>query len=504
MHKRTLALIALALVVAAIATLLVFRKRAPGATPPADAAVEQSPASATPDGSQTEVTLDTRRQQLIGVRTVAARRTMLSPEIRAAGTIAVDETRQIEINTRVDGWIRELYADYTGRAIRQGEPLFTLYSPDLIATQTEYLLALRGQTHESHDAQSPTQSHEDRLIAAARDRLLRLDMAVEDIDQVRDSGRPSETIMFRAPASGVIVEKMAVRGMRITAGQALYRVADLSTVWVEADIYERDLAAVRTGTTASVSVQAYPDRSFAGRVSYIAPIVTPDTRTVRTRITMANPHGLLKPNMLATVTLRTRSSDALIVPPDAVVETGTRQVVFVADGRGRFVPRDVRVGRRTADDAEILSGLTEGEQVAESATFFIDSESQLRSALHGYEPPAAADHAGSQPTASAIDIAFRSEPDPPKPGEAAFIVSAKDSSGHPVVGADVRVVLFMAAMPSMNMPALRSEVTLFPVSDGLYRGTGEVMTAGRWEVTVRLAKEGRTIASRQFALMVQP
>ncbi|HEY1304274.1 MAG TPA: efflux RND transporter periplasmic adaptor subunit [Vicinamibacterales bacterium] len=501
MRRRTIALIVVVAVAAMLATVVAWRMRTPSPTSHDHAGGTPTSAGGFTDSVRADVTLDTRRQQLIGVRIVAARRTMLSPEVRAAGTVTFDETRQVEINTRVDGWIRELYADYTGRPIHQGEPLFTLYSPDVISTQNEYLLALKGQTHAGSDASS-VHGLEDRLVAAARDRLVRLDMSPGDIDQLRASGRTSETITFRAPANGVIVEKMAVRGMRVMAGQTLYKVADLSTLWVEADIYERDLAAVRTGAAATVSVQAYPERSFTGRVSYISPIVTPDTRTVRTRITLPNRDGLLKPNMVASIVLSGPAADALVVPPDAVVDTGTRRFVFVADGSGRYAPRDVRVGRRTAESTEILSGLTEGELVADSATFFLDSESQLRSALHGYEPPTFDERVGPA-AAPAIDVTFRYEPDPPKPGTVTFFVTAKDASGAPVAGVNVRVVLFMAAMPSMNMPALKTEAALLSVSDGVYRGSGEVMTPGRWDVTVTLAKEGRTIAMRQFALMVQ-
>jgi Cu(I)/Ag(I) efflux system membrane fusion protein len=173
--------------------------------------------------------------------------------------------------------------------------LFTLYSPDLIATQNEYLLALRGQSHVGHESTANVQEYSARLVTAAHERLLRLDMPEQDIEQLRESGRPFETITFRSPVAGVIVEKTAVRGMRVMAGQTLYRIADLSTVWVEAEIYERDLSAVRIGTRAMVTVQAYPDRAFAGRVTYISPIVTPETRTVRARITLRNSGGLLKP-----------------------------------------------------------------------------------------------------------------------------------------------------------------------------------------------------------------
>ena len=446
------------------------------------------------------MSLDTRRQQLIGVRTVRVERAALAPEIRAAGTVTYDETRQVEVNTRIDGWIRDLYADYTGRAVRRGEPLFTLYSPDLIAEQNDYLLALRGRSRLPSADAGGLSEYSDRLAAAARERLTRLEMTDAEIDEVARSGHAAETATFRSPANGVIVEKTALRGMRVMAGQMLYRLADLSTVWVEAEIYETDLPMMRTGMRASVSLQGYPDRTFAGRIAYIYPQVTQETRTVRVRIVLANPDGRLKPNMLATVTLQTPQSHALVVPADALVDTGTQQLVFLAEGDGRFAPREVRVGRRSPGRVEVLSGVQEGDEVAASATFFLDSESQLRGALQNYEQTPATQ---ADATVPALDVTFRTEPDPAHTGENTFVVGLKDSNGQPIADADVKVVLFMPPMPAMNMPAARSEATLVAAGGGLYRGTGEVMIPGRWTVTVNVARAGKLLGARQFAVVAK-
>jgi hypothetical protein len=325
-------------------------------------------------------------------------------------------------------------------------------------------------------------------------------MTDAEIDEVARTGRAAETETFRSPATGVIVEKAALRGMRVMAGQMLYRLTDLSTVWVEAEVYETDLATVRTGMGASISFPGFPDRPFAGRISYIYPLVTPETRTVRVRIVLANPGGLLKPNMLATVTLQAPQSHALVVPTDAVVDTGTEQLVFVSDGTGRFTPRDVRVGRRSAGQAELLSGVAEGDEVAASATFFLDSESQLRGALQKYEPLQITSSASEQ---SVLDVTLRTEPDPPHAGENTFVVGLKDSDGQAIADADVSVVLFMPPMPTMNMPAARSDATLVAVGNGLYRGTAQVMIPGRWTVTVNVARAGKPLGARQFAVMAK-
>lgn len=501
MSRRLLLISVAVLVVSAGIALVVFRGQGVALAITAPSGHDAHPTQTEAEGQtpRGEVTLATRRQQLIGVRTVRVQRSAMSPEIRAAGTVTYDETRQAEINTRVDGWIRELYADYTGRLIRRGEPLFTLYSPDLVATQNEYLLALRGQGQERLGEGSNLREYSDRLVDAARERLLRLDMSAAEIDELQKSGRAAETVTFTSPVTGVILEKAALRGMRAMAGQMLYRIADLSTIWVEAEIYETDLAKVRTGIRASVTVQAYPDRSFAGRVTYIYPVVTEQTRTVRVRIVLPNPEGILKPNMLATVVLQTPPSNALMLPADALVDTGTQQLVFLAEGNGRFTPKDVRIGRRTSGEVEVLAGLKEGDEVAASATFFLDSESQLRGALQNYQPSAPVVPSGGR-AAPALDITFRTEPDPPHAGEDSFLVAVKDAAGQPIADGDVTVLLFMPAMPSMNMPAQRSETKLLSAGGGLYRGTGQVMTSGTWDVTVTVTKAGQQLATRRFSV----
>lgn len=502
MKRAALILIVIVACTVAIAAL-VKRTRATAA-PSAPVATASPEPSRPTEPSRGPIVLDTRRQQLIGVRTVAVRHALLAPEIRTSGTVTFDETRQSEINTRVDGWIKDLMADYTGRPIRRGEALLTLYSPDILATQNEFLLAQRGQVHAGHAPSEEFREYADRIVAAARERLIRLEMTPDEIDVLDKTGRAVDTITFRSPVSGIIVEKAALRGMRVMAGQMLYRVADLSSVWVEADIYESDLANVRTGAAATITVQGYPEKTFNGRVTYIYPTVTEQTRTIRARVALPNPGLLLKPNMLASVTIQAPQSHALVVPADAVVNTGTQQLVFIADGDGRFTPRTVRVGRRAGGDVEVVSGLETGELVASSATFFIDSESQLRGALQNYEPqanPTADSTAPAGHETTAVAVTFGTEPDPPTTGDVTLTVTIKDAAGHAVADAEVSVVLFMPAMPSMNMPAIKSAATLLAAGNGVYRGTGQIMTPGRWDVTVAIAKGGQPLATRQFAVV---
>jgi RND family efflux transporter MFP subunit len=460
-----------------------------------------SPPAAAAEGPQAPprvpVTLDARRQQLIGVRTARAVRVMVSPEVRAVGTVRADERRQTDVNVKIDGWIRELRADFTGRPVRRGETLFTLYSPDLIATQEEYLLAVRGQTQAIAGQVPELRDYATRLVEAARERLRRWDLGEEEIQELEQRAVAFETVPVRSPVSGVIVEKAAVEGMHVTPGQMLFRIADLSVVWVEADVYERDMAAIRVGQAATVILEAYPDQRFAGRAAYIDSFVDEQKRTVKLRVELPNPRGLLKPGMYANVELVTAASSAVTVPADALLDSGSEQVVFVALGDGYFEPRRVSAGRRIGDAVEIAQGVKEGEEVATGATFFLDSESQLRAA-RGFEgTPGPGD--GGRAAPAVLDITFRPQPDPLRTGDATFEVSVKDAAGRPVADADVSVTFFMAAMPTMNMPAMRNEAKLQHVGGGVYRGPGQVLMAGRWDVTVIVSRGGQRLGSREFS-----
>ena len=448
-----------------------------------------------------EIVIDPRRQQLIGVRIAPVQRTSIGHEVRAAGVVRFDETRQAEISTKVDGWIRDLRADYTGRAITRGETLFTLYSPGLLAAQNEYLLAMRGHATASSAELPSIRDYSERLRQAARERLLRWDLSEADIRALEQRGRANDTIAFRSPVTGTIVEKMAVEGMRVIAGQTLFRVADLSVVWVEADVPEQDMAIVRVGQPARVTLEALPGEPLVGRTIYVHPTVEEQTRTAKVRFQFANRGGRLKPGMFAEVMLSAPNVMALTVPTDAVLEAGRDQLVFVALGEGRFEPRPVKVGRRTRDAIEIVEGVKEGEQVATGAAFFLDSESQLRAAVRSYEAPP--DQAADARPAERLDISFRPQPDPPRAGENTLEVIVRDAAGQPIADAGVSVTFFMPAMPTMNMPEMRNQIELPPAGGGVYRGSGQVMMAGRWDVTVDVSRGGQRLGSRQFAIVAK-
>lgn len=513
--RRVLLASAAVVAILIVLAVAVYAIRARGQKPAAqDAAPGQPPMAGMPVGdapqkkgepappARGDVTIDPRRQQLIGVRTAPVTREPMQHALRTVGIVRYNETSLADINLRLEGWIRDLHVDYTGQPVQKGQPLFTLYSPDLLATQQEYLLALKTRDQVKTSVIADARERAEQLVAAARQRLVLWNLPEEEIRALEEKRQAPDVVTFRSPVSGFVIEKTALQGMHVMPGQTLYKVANLSTVWVEADVYEQEMALARTGQRATVTLDAYPGETFQGRAIYIYPFVEENTRTVKVRFEFANPRGRLKPGMYANVEMQGRDAMALSVPANAVLNSGTDQVVFVAHGDGYFTPRPVKVGRNVGDRIEIVEGLKEGEQVATGATFFLDSESQLRAGLQNYETPTAA-QGGAPAGGPALDIAFRPQPDPPKTGESLFEVTVKDSKGQPVTDAEVSVQLFMPAMPTMNMPAMKNETKLPHVGGGVYRGPGQVMMAGRWDVTVSVTKGGQQLGRKQLAVVAR-
>jgi membrane fusion protein, copper/silver efflux system len=452
--------------------------------------------------ARAEITIDPKRQQLIGVRTVPVERTSVSPTIRGFGLVRHDETRLADVNLKLEGWIRDLYVDYTGHYVRKGQPLFTLYSRELLNTQNEYLLALKTRDRLKQSQIPDARESSERLVELARRRLELWDLPPDQFAKLEQTREPQTAMAFRSPVNGSVIEKQVLQGMHVMPGQTLYKIADLSVVWVEADIYEQEMPFVREGQPAIVTLDAYQGEQFHGRVIYLYPYVEEKTRTVKARLELANRDGRLKPGMYANVLLRGPAGTGLTVPVDAVLDSGKQQVVFVARGDGYFEPRRVTIGRRLGDTVEILEGLNEGEEVATGATFFLDSESQLSAALQGFEAAAAVSPGGGGER-ERLDILFRTQPDPPQTGDNVFEVTVKDASGQPVADADVSIIFYMAAMPSMNMPAMRNEAKLSPAGGGVYRGPGQVMMAGRWNVTINVTRGGQRLGSKQLTVVTR-
>jgi RND family efflux transporter MFP subunit len=509
--KRALVIVAalgLLLLTAGAGIYLVWTRVPPNASPPPSvqatmpALPADSPAStaAPQPPPRGDVTIDPRRQQLIGVKTVQVTRETIDQTVRAVGAVRYDETKQADVNVKIEGWIRDLYVDYTGQPIQRGQPLFTLYSPDLLTTQNEYLLALKTRDQMQQSTIADARDRADSLITSARQRLLAWDLPAEDLRTLDETRRAVDAVVFRAPVSGFVIEKQAVKGLHVMPGQSLYKVADLSVVWVEAEIYESEIAAVRVGDAAIVTLNAYPGEPFFGRVLYIYPYLDDKTRTNRVRVQLPNRAGRLKPGMFANVEVKSRGRAGFVVPTNAVLDSGTEQVVFVAEGDGLFQPRKVTIGRRIGDSTEILEGLKEGEPVAAGAAFFLDSESQLRASLQGYQASAPATGAAMP---AGTQITFRTVPDPPKTGDNQLEATVKDTTGKPIDDAEVTVQFFMPAMPTMNMPAMRSEARLAAAGGGVYRGNGQVMMAGRWDATVTVVRGGQRLGTKQLPVVAR-
>jgi Cu(I)/Ag(I) efflux system membrane fusion protein len=325
------------------------------------------------------VQIDPQRQQLIGLRTAEATRGPVGASWKTVGKVAVDETNVHHVNIKVGGFVDTVYVDYVGKPVRRGERLFSIYSPDLLSVQQEYLLALR--TRQALAGGGVAAGAGDDLVESARERLRLWDIPEAEIERLERTGKPTKALTLYSPMTGVVTKKDIVMGHRLNEGDMPYEITDLSSVWVLADAYETDLSRIRTGMPATLSLQAFPGKAFNGKVIFIDPILDPKTRTAKVRLEFPNPRGELKPEMFGEVTLQTEKRDGLRIPADAVIDSGTKKVVFVALGEGKLQPREVQVGPVTGDVVEILSGLEAGEKVVTRANFLIDSESRLRASL---------------------------------------------------------------------------------------------------------------------------
>ncbi len=333
--------------------------------------------------SASPVMLSTDQSRRIGVTFAAVTREALAGNIRAAGQVVVDETRVRTISPKVDGWVERLYVNFTGLQVRRGDPLLAIFSPMLVSAQEELLLAKR-LSGDVADATSETRSGADDLLVSARRRLAYWDISADEIARVERTGQVQRTLTLRASAEGVVMEKAVTEGQRVMAGDALFRVADLSTVWIEAEVYEQDLRSLKTGQVVDAEFDAYPGERWKGRIAYVYPTLTPETRTARVRVQVTNGGLRLKPGMYATVNITgAAGAPVLTVPRGAVLSTGERQLVFVRRADGQLEPRAVTLGAVSAARIQVLRGLQLGDTVVASATFLVDAESNLGTALGG-------------------------------------------------------------------------------------------------------------------------
>jgi Cu(I)/Ag(I) efflux system membrane fusion protein len=350
--------------------------------------VYEDEAAEQPVEGRATVVLTPERRQLLGVRSEAVRRMPLQRTIRTVGRVVVDERLVHHVHTKFDGYVEHLYVDFTGKFVEAGSPLLSIYSPDLVATQQEYLLAHRAQSELAQGAEALAQGGEN-LLAAARQRLLHWGISAQDIALLEQTGEVKRTLDLHAERSGYVVQKTAVHGMRVTPSEELFDIADLEHLWVLADVYEHDLTAIRLGMPAEVSVPYLPGKRWQGPVTNVAPTVDERTRTIKLRVEVDNRGALLKPDMFADVFLRVALGPGLAVNESAVIDAGDRRLVFLDRGEGRYEPREVTLGPKAGSFFQVLAGLAEGDLVVTSANFLLDSESSLRAVSRAMSPAAA-------------------------------------------------------------------------------------------------------------------
>ncbi|HEV2276440.1 MAG TPA: efflux RND transporter periplasmic adaptor subunit [Acidobacteriaceae bacterium] len=446
--------------------------------------------------------LTPERMQRIGVKVGTAEIQELSSEIRATGSVDIDERLVSYIQVRFPGYLRKVFANATYQYVRRGEPLFTIYSPELVATQQEYLLARQNEKALSGSTIDGVASGAATLAGAAEQRLRQWEVPQSELQRLKEAGEPIADLTINSPVSGYITERNALPNLYVEPATRLYTVADLSRVWVYAQIFQNDVGRLKPGDSAQITVDAYPGRTFYGRIDEILPQVDMATRTVRVRLAIANPQLKLKPGMFVNVDVKSPLGRQLVVPASAVFQSGTRQLVFVDHGNGSLEPKEVTLGPRSGDNYVVLRGIQPHQQIVTSADFLIDSESQLQSAAGAFTPPPPG--AGNAPQqsnaapATQIEVEFHPTPDPPMKGMNTFRVVLTGPGHAPILGAEVTVSFYMAAMPAMGMAAMSTSSRLNEQGNGAYEGSGSLGSGGTWQVSISAVKNGQTIATRQL------
>jgi Cu(I)/Ag(I) efflux system membrane fusion protein/cobalt-zinc-cadmium efflux system membrane fusion protein len=465
--------------------------------------VGEPPAPSAPEASLVPVTLTPQRMQSIGVKTGQVEYKQVHDQIRTTGNVEVDETHLAEVQVRFAGWIQNVYIDSTFKQVRKGQPLLTIYSPELVSTENEYLLAKQNRGLLARSTVPGVAAGADTLLASALERLKQWGIPEREIQELEETGKVKREIEVDSPVSGFITERIALPSMYVQPGAKLYSIADLSTVWVNAQVFQNDLGRVQMGSPAQITVDSYAGRSFSGRVSFISPQLDEATRTAKVRLEIPNPDSKLSLGMFVNVQLDLPIGRQLVIPASGVFQTGTRQVAFVQKGEGQFEPREIETGVQSGNDVVVAKGLKPGERIVTSANFLIDSESQLQAAMGSFAPPPPGVGAAAAANAPQVSIDYSSAPSTPHLGTNTLRVKLTGADGAPVRGAQVTVTFFMPAMPAMGMAAMRNVATLTEKGAGAYEGTGQIQMGGTWQVTVLATKNGQTLAQKQISVTAQ-
>jgi RND family efflux transporter MFP subunit len=478
-------------------------------TPSANASGSESGAAGDPqignmqETPRTPIQLTPQRMQSIGVVIGKVESKPVNTELRFYGNVQVDERRQAYVQTRFAGWVRKVYADATGNFIDKGQPLFTIYSPDLVSTEHEYLLAKKNSESLQQSKVSGVASGASSLFSAAKERLLQWEVSPAEIEKLDQGGKVITDLTVNSPVSGYITQKNALPNMYVQPETMLYTVADLSDVWVLAQVFQSDAGKIKPGDPAEVTVDAYPGRVFNGRVDYILPQLDMNTRTLPVRLVFANPGLKLRPGMYVNVCAKLPMGRQLVVPASAAFHSGTKNLVFVYRDEGNIEPREVELGPQVGDELVVTKGIKAQEQIVTSANFLIDSEAQLQAAAGALvPPPPGAGQAASMntPAQQQASVELTTDPDPPHKGGNTVRVKLTGQDGKPIAGANVTVTFFMAAMPAMGMAAMKTVISAGDKGGGMYEGKGDLGSGGTWQVTIRAQQNGQTIANKQLTL----
>lgn len=468
------------------------------------------------------------RQQLIGVRTDVVDRQTLQTVIRAVGRVEYDEQRITHVNLRMAGWVEDIFVDYTGQLVRKGQPLFTLYSQELVATQEEYLLALRAKEDIQDTPLLEVREQGEQLLEAAHDRLRLWTITDNQIEELARRGKPQTYVTIYSPATGFVVDKKVFKGTYVKPEMTVYSIANLSIVWVLAEVFEYEVPFIQVGQSGTLTLDAYPGETFHGKITYIYPYLNQQARTVKVRLVFQNPSLRLKPDMYGTVRIQVNRGKKLTVPEEAVLDSGTRKVVFVARGEGIFEPREVTLGPKVGSSYEVVEGLQKGERIVTSGTFLLDSESKLMASSNmmgslgmggikmeqaqmgkmdmggmdmDMKAPAMAAAKKSpagmiEKKAGSLTLAFSTNPTPPRMGENRILATVKDEAGKPVSNAKVQLT-FTMPMPGM-IPAT---VPMSAGKSGMYEAKVNLGMAGQWDLTVIIQRSGHQEVKETFSVM---
>lgn len=483
---------------------------------PSSANTETAPQGATSNGPtgqtatapqaevpRAPVQLSPQRIQSIGLQLGTVQYKPVNDEIRFYGNVQANERGLAYVQTRFAGWIRKVYVNATGDFVRKGQPLFTIYSPDLVTTEQEYLLAKQNAGTLRQSSVSGVAAGATSLLESARERLLQWEISPQEIAKLDQTGKIITDLTFYSPVSGYVAEKNALPNLYVQPETRLYTVADLSDVWVLTQIFQNDAGRIKPGDPAEVTLDAYPNTVFRGRVEYVLPQLDMATRTLPVRLVFPNPGLKLRPGMYVNVRVMLPLGRQLVVPASAVFHSGTRNLVFINRGDGNIEPRQIEPGPTAGDQIVITKGVKAGEQIVTSANFLIDSEAQLQAAAGAFVPPppgAGGAAAMNGPATAQANVELTTDPSPPHKGSNTVRVRLTSQDGKAITGAQVTVTFFMAAMPEMGMSAMKTTINAMDKGGGMYEGKGDLGSGGTWQVTVTATLNGQTVASKQLSL----